>query len=61
MLFALLVLATPRIGPPPNVGPLNPEAELELGLGLELVDPDEPGLSVVASEASAEAFCVSVG
>ena|SRR6267378_1751678 len=29
MLFSLLVLATPRIGPPPNVGPLKPEPELE--------------------------------
>src|ERR1700686_5118840 len=27
MVFALLVLATPRIGPPPNVGPLKGELE----------------------------------
>jgi hypothetical protein len=35
MLFSLLVLATPRKGPPPNVGPLKPEPELELD--------DDPG------------------
>src|ERR1700687_384424 len=29
MLFALLVLATPRMGPPPSVGPLKPKLELE--------------------------------
>src|SRR5208282_808818 len=36
--FALLVLATPRIGPPPNVGPLKPEPELESAL-----EDDDPG------------------
>jgi hypothetical protein len=29
MVLALLVLATPKIGPPPNVCPLMPELELE--------------------------------
>ena len=41
MVFALLVLATPRIGPPPNVGPLKPDPELELVLEFEDDDPDE--------------------
>jgi hypothetical protein len=41
MLFALLVLATPRIGPPPNVGPLKPEPELDPGLELEDADPGD--------------------
>jgi hypothetical protein len=41
MLFALLVLATPSIGPPPNVGPLKPEPELERALEFEDDDPDE--------------------
>jgi hypothetical protein len=39
MVLALLVLATPRIGPPPNVCPLKPE--LEFGLEPEDDDPDE--------------------
>jgi hypothetical protein len=30
MVVALLVLATPSIGPPPKVGPLKPPPELEL-------------------------------
>src|SRR5208283_822502 len=36
MLFCLLVLATPSIGPPPKVCPLKPEPELE-------AEDDEPG------------------
>jgi hypothetical protein len=36
IVLALLVLATPSIGPPPNVCPLGPELELELG-------DDDPG------------------
>jgi hypothetical protein len=69
ILFALLVLDTPRIGPPPKVGPLKPEPELELelelenGLELEFAPPDPPGefgLSVVSASFPL-AFCVSVG
>jgi hypothetical protein len=41
MLFALLVLATPRIGPPPNVCPFKPEPGLEPVPELEDDDPDE--------------------
>jgi hypothetical protein len=41
MLFALLVLATPRIGPPPNVCPFKPEPGLEPEL--EEVEDDDPG------------------
>ena len=37
MLFSLLVLATPRIGPPPNVCPPRLELEMEFDDG----DPDE--------------------
>jgi hypothetical protein len=69
MLFALLVLETPRIGPPPNVGPLKPELEFELELelenGLELgfappAPPGEFGSSVVSASLPL-AFCVNVG
>jgi hypothetical protein len=41
MLFSLLVLATPRIGPPPNAGPLKPNPELEFVFELEDDDPAE--------------------
>jgi hypothetical protein len=37
----LLALATPRIGPPPKVGPLKPEPELEFVFELEDDDPTE--------------------
>ena len=42
--FALLVLATPSIGPPPNVGPLKPEPDEEPELELELELEFEPVL-----------------
>jgi hypothetical protein len=45
MLCFLLVLATPSIGPPPNVGPLKPEPEFEPVLELEDDDPGEFGFS----------------
>jgi hypothetical protein len=48
MLFALLVLATPRIGPPPNVCPLKPEPEPVLEL--EDDDPDEVELPPASEE-----------
>ena len=54
MLFSLLALATPRIGPPPNTGPLKPEPELELGFELEDDDPDEFGFSPVSGGLSGE-------
>ena len=66
MLFALLVLETPRIGPPPKVGPLKPELELELlenGLELGFAPPVPPaafGLSV-ASASFPLALWFSVG
>src|SRR5208337_2524858 len=48
MVFFLLVLATPRIGPPPKVGPLKPELELVLELGDD--DPGEFGFSSASEE-----------
>src|SRR5258708_10303782 len=51
MLFALLALATPRIGPPPNVGPLKPELELDF----EGDAPGELELSSVSAESPEEA------
>ena len=50
MLFALLALATPSIGPPPNVGPLKPEVELEPELELEDDDPGEFEFSSASEE-----------
>src|SRR5258708_18642092 len=52
MLFALLALATPRIGPPPNVGPLKPELELDF----EGEAPGEIELSSVSEASPEEAF-----
>ena len=40
MLFSLLMLATPRIGPPPNVCP--PRLELEIEFGDEDPFEDDP-------------------
>src|SRR5258706_9515822 len=51
MLFALLALATPRIGPPPNVGPLKPELELDF----EGEAPGELELSSVSAASPEEA------
>src|ERR1700694_924969 len=34
MLFALLVLATPRIGPPPNTGPFKPAPKPDFAMEL---------------------------
>src|SRR5437588_12522705 len=48
MLFSLLVLATPRIGPPPNVGPLKPELDGDFELLFELNGLDEFGLASVS-------------
>jgi len=50
MLFSLLMLATPKIGPPPKVGPLKPEPEpgLEPELPLLEDDPAESGLLSVS-------------
>ena len=43
MLFSLLVLATPRIGPPPNTGPLKPELKPDFAMELEDDDSAESG------------------
>ena len=50
MVLALLVLATPYIGPPPNVGPLKPEPELEVPLEFEEDNPDEFEVPPAADE-----------
>ena len=54
MLFSLLVLATPRIGPPPNVGPLKPELEPEPEL--PLVDDDSEEFELLWVSELAEGF-----
>src|SRR5258708_10417226 len=41
MVFSLLVLATPSIGPPPSTGPLKPELEPKLEIELEGDDSGE--------------------
>src|ERR1700674_4690487 len=43
MLFALLALATPRIGPPPNTGPFKPALKPDFAMELEDDDSAEFG------------------
>jgi hypothetical protein len=64
IVFSLLKLATPRIGPPPKVGPLNPEPEFELEFDADPFEfelspaPDESLESLLLESLPAE-FCPS--
>src|SRR6266849_1846730 len=60
MVFSLLVLATPSIGPPPSTGPLKPELEPGLEMELEGDDSGEfefPSASEALPESPLAAVC----
>src|SRR6266478_334727 len=60
MVFSLLVLATPSIGPPPSTGPLKPELEPELEMEFEDDDSGElefPSASEALPESPLAGVC----